>query len=233
MHTTTGNAMYDRRAFMSYFAGVGLSTTLLPGVLWARLQQQEDKITKAMLKDAEALTGLEFTDSEREAIVKGVNQNARNYAQLRTVDLPNSVPPAIQFDPVLPSMTLPTIIKPRRFSKPVVRRPKMIEDIAFWPVLSLAELVRTRAVSPVELTELYLARLKKHGPTLEAVVTLTEDRALGQARAAEAEIRQVAIADCCTAFRGAQKICSPRKTFGPPGARSHSRISCSVKMRPS
>ncbi|HEX6559906.1 MAG TPA: amidase [Longimicrobiales bacterium] len=182
--------MYDRRAFMSYFAGIGLSSTLLPGVLWARLQQQ-DTITKAMIKDAAALTGLEFTDAEQEAMVRGVNQNARAYAQLRTVALANAVPPAIQFDPLLPSMSLPAGQKPKRFSRPAaVKRPANIEQVAFWPVLSLAELIRTKQVSPVELTELYLARLKKHGATLEAVITLTEDRALAQARAAESEIRR-------------------------------------------
>ena len=55
----------DRRAFVNYLTGIGLGTTLLPGALWARLQQQqEDRITKEMIKDAEALAGLEFTDAE-------------------------------------------------------------------------------------------------------------------------------------------------------------------------
>lgn len=183
--------MYDRRAFMTYFTATGLTTTLLPGALWARLQQQpQDTITKEMVKDAEALAGLQFTETEREAIVRGVNNNARAYAQLRTAALANSVLPALQFDPVLPWMTLPAVRKPSRFTKPkAVARPRNIEEIAFWPVLALAELVRTRKVSPVELTELYLARLKKHGATLEAVITLTDDRALKQARLAETDIK--------------------------------------------
>ena len=183
--------MYDRRAFMAYFTGAGLGTTLFPGVLWSRLQQQQDTITKEMIKDAEALAGLQFTDEERDAIVRGVNGNARAYAALRTIDLPNSVPPAVQFDPVLPNMVLPSVRKPSKFSKPHnVKRPKNIEEVSFWPVLQLAELVRSRQVSAVELTELSLARLKKHGPTLEAVITLTEDRAMQQARTADAEIKR-------------------------------------------
>ncbi|HEY0304150.1 MAG TPA: amidase [Longimicrobiales bacterium] len=181
----------DRRAFVNYFTGIGLGTTLLPGALWARLQQQqEDRITKQMIKEAEALAGLEFTDAERDAIVRGVNANARNYAQLRTVELPNSVPPAVQFDPVLPGMKLPSERKTPRFTKvSAVARPANLEQLAFYPVLQLAELIRTRRVSPVELTEMYLQRLKTHGPKLEAVITLTEDRALAQARQADAEIR--------------------------------------------
>ena len=182
--------MHDRRAFMSHFATLGLASSLLPGILWAQIQQQ-DTITKEMVKDAEALAAIELTDAERDAIVHGINQNARAYTQLRTVDLANSVLPAIQFDPVLASMTLPTLRKPHRFSKPAkLTRPANLEHVAFWPVLSLAQLIRARQVSPIELTEMYLARLKKHGPTLEAVITLMEDRALAQARAADAEIRK-------------------------------------------
>ena len=185
------NRTFDRRAFVNYFTGIGLGTTLLPGALWAQLQQQqEDRITKEMIKDAEALAGLEFSDAEREAMVRGVNANARNYAQLRAVDIPNSVPPAVQFDPVLPGVKLPTERRTPRFTKVSgVRRPANLEELAFWPVLHLAELMRTRRISPVELTELYLARLKAHGPKLEAVITLTEERALTQARQADADIR--------------------------------------------
>jgi Asp-tRNA(Asn)/Glu-tRNA(Gln) amidotransferase A subunit family amidase len=181
----------DRRAFVNYFTGIGLGTTLLPGVLWARLQQQqEDRITKQMIKEAEALVGLEFTEPEREAIVRGVNSNARSYAQIRSVELPNSVPPAVQFDPLLPGMTLPTERKTLRFSKVArLRRPTNLEELAFWPLLHLAELVRGRQVSPIELTEMYMDRLKRHGPKLEAVITLAEERAASQARQADAEIR--------------------------------------------
>src|SRR5688500_7754305 len=181
----------DRRAFVNYFAGIGLGTTLLPGALWAHLQQQqEDRITKQMIKEAEALVGLEFTEAEREAMVRGVNNNARSYAQLRTVTVKNSVPPAVQFDPVLPGMKLPTERKTLRFSKVArVQRPANLEEVAFWPVLQLAELVRSRQASPVELTDMYLDRLKRHGPKLEAVITLAEERAKAQARQADTEIR--------------------------------------------
>jgi Asp-tRNA(Asn)/Glu-tRNA(Gln) amidotransferase A subunit family amidase len=181
----------ERRAFMTYFGGLGLSTTLFPGALWAQLQQQQqDRITKEMIRTAESLAGLEFTDEDREAMVRGVNRNARAYEEVRSVDLPNGVAPAVYFDPVLPGMRLPTERRPARYSRVGrVMRPAHIEGAAFWPVRHLAELVRTRQVSPVELTEMYLARLKQHGPTLEAVITITEERALQQARTAETEIR--------------------------------------------
>jgi Asp-tRNA(Asn)/Glu-tRNA(Gln) amidotransferase A subunit family amidase len=55
-------------------------------------------------------------------------------------------------------------------------------------VTTLARLVRARKVTSVELTQMYLARLKKYGPRLECVITLTEDLALTQARKADEEI---------------------------------------------
>ncbi len=69
-----------------------------------------------------------------------------------------------------------------------VRRPANLEEVAFWPVTRLARLVESKQVSSVELTQMYLGRLKKYGPKLECVISLTEDRALEQARRADQEI---------------------------------------------
>lgn len=64
----------------------------------------------------------------------------------------------------------------------------MDTSVIFMPVRELGELLRTRQVSPVELTELSLERLESLGPRYNAVVTITRDRALRQARRAEKEI---------------------------------------------
>ena len=63
-----------------------------------------------------------------------------------------------------------------------------MNELLFKPVRELAELLRTRQVSPVELTAVALERLERHGPTLNAVVTVTRERALAQAARAEREI---------------------------------------------
>ncbi len=178
----------NRRDFLSYFTGAGLSGTLLPGVLWARLQE-EPELTTEILADAERVAGLEFSEEEREEMVRGLNSNLRAYMALREQAIPNSVPPAVQFDPVLPGREPPAgdgLFRPSR--APGLRAPANLEEAAFWPVTALAELVRTRQVSSVELTTLYLDRLKKHGPTLECVVSLTEELAMEQARRADAEL---------------------------------------------
>ena len=62
------------------------------------------------------------------------------------------------------------------------------EEVVFRPLRELAELVRTRQVSPVELAETFLDRLLAIGPRYNAVVTLMPDRARAQARRAEREL---------------------------------------------
>jgi hypothetical protein len=56
-----------RRRFLAYFSSIGLTSTLLPGALWAEMQQQNaQRISPEMLKMAMTLTGLEYSDDERQ-----------------------------------------------------------------------------------------------------------------------------------------------------------------------
>ncbi|UCC82900.1 MAG: amidase [Gemmatimonadota bacterium] len=183
-------AQLSRRRFIAYFSGIGLSSTLLPGALWSMVQDEEEPtVTKEMLADAEAVAGLEFTEEERELMVEGVNRRLRSYEAIRDLELANHVPPALYFEPVPPGHTATRERGVSRRSEVRMDRvPSDIEEVAFWPVTHLAKLIETRRVSSVELTTMYLERLKKYGPKLECVVTLTEELALEQARRADEEI---------------------------------------------
>src|SRR5918998_478439 len=64
------------------------------------------------------------------------------------------------------------------------------DDVLFSSIAELAPQIRARRISPVELTESYLARLETIGKRLGAVATLMRDSALAEARAAEREIRR-------------------------------------------
>jgi len=180
----------NRRTFLAYFSSVGLSTTLLPGVLWSRIQDEDDPvITKEMLQDAESVAGLEFSDEERDLMLEGLNDNLENYESLRTIDIPNQVPPALYFKPVPPGVEVEVPkLQSRRSTVQVDTVPSDLEGVAFWPVTQLAALIESRRVSSVQLTSMYLKRLKTYGPKLECVITLTEDLALEQARRADDEI---------------------------------------------
>ena len=69
-----------------------------------------------------------------------------------------------------------------------VKLPANLDDLAFYSVGELSELIKTRKITSEKLTRFYLERLKKYGPKLECVVTLTEELALRQAKRADAEI---------------------------------------------
>jgi amidase len=58
-------------------------------------------------------------------------------------------------------------------------------ELAFAPALELAELVRSRQVSPVELVRGYLERIDELDPQLNAFVTTRHEEALEEARRAE------------------------------------------------
>ncbi len=182
----------DRRRFLAFFYGTGLAGTLFPGVLWARWQQEpESPITAAMIADAEKVAGLEFTPEEREMMRQGLGRYLRAYAAIRDLHLPNDVPPALAFDPRVPGVVrrLDGAPAPLRLSRwPAPARPESVEELAFMPVARLARLLRRREVSSTELTRLYLERLAHFDPKLKFVVTLTERRALAQARRADQEI---------------------------------------------
>ena len=180
----------ERRRFLAYFSGAGLTSTLFPGVLWARMQEEQAlRVTAEMVRGAQQLSGLEFTPQEREEMVRAVNQNLEWYEGMRKTSLANGDFPALQFNPALPGMRFSEEKKPFKISDPgQVRAPAKLEEAAFWPVTRLSRLVESRQVTSLELTEMYLGRLKRYDPSLECVITLTEDLAMRQARRADSEI---------------------------------------------
>src|SRR5437868_385059 len=182
--------MLDRRNFMKTCSGLGLAGTLFPGVLWAQAQGGT-KITKEMIENAAAIADVAIADEYKEMMLEDLNDRAKGYEEIYKLKISNSVDPAVLFDPMLTGMKFETERKPMRLSKApnaAVSAPKNLEDVAFASVRELAELVRTKKVSSLALTQMYLQRLKKYDPTLKFVVTLTEERALAQAKKADAEI---------------------------------------------
>jgi Asp-tRNA(Asn)/Glu-tRNA(Gln) amidotransferase A subunit family amidase len=69
-----------------------------------------------------------------------------------------------------------------------IRRPANLEDVAFWPVRNLAELIRTKQVTSTELTTMYSTRLKRYNAKLSNVITFCDELAMQQAKQADAEI---------------------------------------------
>jgi Asp-tRNA(Asn)/Glu-tRNA(Gln) amidotransferase A subunit family amidase len=192
MSETAAPSNYDRRAFMAYFSSIGLGSTLLPGVLWGQLQQQPQApdITKEMIASAEEISGLSFSDDERTQMLRNLQQMRGAIQQLHKVPLDMSVFPAIVFDPVPPGKELARKTKAMtmRSKVPVMARPGSLDELAYAPLTQLSDMVRARKVKPSELTEMYLARLKRYDPQLHFVINLTEERARKQAAEMDGEI---------------------------------------------
>ncbi len=179
-----------RRRFMTHFASVGLGSTLVPGIVWARMQDQAaERVTAEMVRGALALSGIEATDEEVQGLVNGANQNLTRFEEVRALDIPNDVSPPFHFSSIVPGVEVDKTPRPFRLSPaPSVSRPANLEELAFLPVRHLAELIRTRRVSSVELTTMYLERLHRYNPVLNNVVTFLDDLGMAQARQADTEI---------------------------------------------
>jgi Asp-tRNA(Asn)/Glu-tRNA(Gln) amidotransferase A subunit family amidase len=194
------SAKINRRSFVKLLPAAGLTGAAITnldathGGAIANAQQAQQqtpqRVTKETLRAAEQLIGIELTDAQEAMALSGVNRNLANYEALRKIDVPLDTEPAITFHPAPPGKKFNAAKTKIKASKVEPPKFKSVEELAFCSVTQLAELVRTKQVSPVELTKMYLARLKKYGPALLCVVTLTEDLALKQAEEAEREIRR-------------------------------------------
>ena len=176
--------MKKNRIFVMLAAGVGCF--LLGAVVG---EQALSPVTREAVSGAEKLIGLTFTDAKRDSMLDALKDQLSSYEHLRKVNLANNVPPALIFNPIPAGMKFSTVRKKFVATPPrKVVVPANLEDLAFWSVGDLAELLRTRKLTSEELTRMYLGRLKRYGPKLECVVTLTESLAVRQARRADAEI---------------------------------------------
>ena len=195
---TPTSARWPRRQILKVLSAGG--SAVFARALVA-LAEEKPQINDEIIQQAEWISGLKFTEAKRKLMVDGVNRTLADYAKVRGVTLDNGVSPALLFDPAIKSghdeptprqgsvaahksaTTENAVLRDR-----AARRPKSPEDLAFLSVRQLAPLVRSRQVSSVELTRLYLDRLRRFDPVLLCVVTYTEELALKQAEKADREI---------------------------------------------
>jgi Asp-tRNA(Asn)/Glu-tRNA(Gln) amidotransferase A subunit family amidase len=193
-----------RRRLLAISTAAGLGSTLFPGALLSLASQpsaaQSPKpndpdalapITPEMIEQALAISGLVFTEDQRKLMVEGLNDTREDIETIRNLNLPNSVAPALVFDPVPGGTVLDTARKPARLGPaPSIASVSVSNEdqVAFASIRQLSELLRTRKLTSLDLTKLYLARLRRYDPRLHFVITYTEDRALKQAAAADAEL---------------------------------------------
>lgn len=80
-------------------------------------------------------------------------------------------------------------MSPSPSSAPSGKRGDTVTELHFQTIEELGRLLRAGETTPTELTKIYLERLDTIGRRLNAVVTITEERALREAAQAEAELQ--------------------------------------------
>lgn len=151
----------------------------------------QEKITKEQLPDLEKIIGINFTDTERDSMLENLNEQLGNYKNIRSIKLSNSIPPAIQFNPIPVGFKFNLKQRPVKFGHyNYAKIPANKDDLAYYSIGELAHLIKTRKITSIELTKYFLDRLKNYGPKLRSVITLTEERALAEAKKADEEINK-------------------------------------------
>lgn len=177
----------SRRQALQILAGLGIGSAVFQRSLAAQVEGA-GKVTPEMIAQAEWIAGLELTEDERKAAAAAIERDQASLAALRKAPVGYDVPPALYFyaEPPQAGGERRGEVRPSESAAP--ERPAADDDLAFLPVSELAALLRTRKVSSVELTKLYLARLHKYDEMLKCVVTFTDELALAQAERADREI---------------------------------------------
>jgi len=141
---------------------------------------------------AAEVLGAHFTEAELALMLPDVLERLKEFERLRAVPLANDVAPALVFVPVRD--TPPTKAGPpsAAFQPPTVRpeRPADLESLAYLTIAELRPYLDGQVVSCLELTQMFLARLKRLDEKLACVVTLTEARALTLARERDEDLAQ-------------------------------------------
>ncbi|AFE08038.1 glutamyl-tRNA(Gln) amidotransferase subunit A-like protein [Corallococcus coralloides DSM 2259] len=152
------------------------------------------EVSPTTFAEAEKLMQVQLTPAERTQAAGNWRVSLAPLHERRTgprkLALEPTLSPASQWNPSLPGLK-PTAPSKERFVRSrdaKVPLPAKEDDIAFAPLTQLSRWVQSRAITSERLTQLYLARLKRHDPTLQCVITLTEELALQQARQADKDI---------------------------------------------
>ena len=150
---------------------------------------EEEKITILLVKQAQKIMGLDFTDIEADSMLTDLEGQRKSMLAIRKLNIPNSVSPALNFNPLPVAYQFPDKVNYFKASTEAnLKLPASKDELAFFTVRQLAELIRTKQISSVELTRFFIERIKKYDSKLQFAITITEERALRNAKKADAEI---------------------------------------------
>jgi Asp-tRNA(Asn)/Glu-tRNA(Gln) amidotransferase A subunit family amidase len=165
-----------------------LLSFVLGAFMWPKIAASP--ITVDVVLQAQKIIGLTFTPAQGDSMLNTLESRIKQYQDLRNLKMPNSVVPALNFNPVPVGFVAQDKVNGFKLSKiEAVKMPADKNELAFYTVRQLAELLRTKQVTSVELTKFFLDRLKRYDPKLLFVISYTEERAMQHATQADAEIK--------------------------------------------
>lgn len=164
----------------------------LSGLPLAAQTQGQPASAAGQLADMEAMeriAGLAFREADRKAAQSQVRELQNAYKAMREAGIGYDLAPCTPF---VPQGRVPKPSKAKRFrlDGPMPELPAKEEMLPFLPVLDLAKFLRAKKLTSEKLTRVCLARLAKHGPELQCLITLLEREALEEAKKADEEIRR-------------------------------------------
>lgn len=141
--------------------------------------------------EIESLYDLNFTRAERDSLLSGLQDYQKAFQALHKVSISNTVPMSLVFNPLPTGLQYTPQQKQNDWGLPKdVVLPADRNQLAFYPVYKLAVLLRARKVTSLELTKIYLSRIKKYADTLQCAISILESNALQQAQRADDEIKR-------------------------------------------
>jgi Asp-tRNA(Asn)/Glu-tRNA(Gln) amidotransferase A subunit family amidase len=150
---------------------------------------QADAITPEDLASLEKIIGRRFTQKQREMMTENATAKREVILNLRGRKIDPNIEPAIHFDPRIPGVSYPSGPSISLFAfDPVPEYDGNVESLAFATVVKLSRLIHAQKITSTQLTTMYLDRLKRIGPRLNCVITVTEELALAQAKRADEEL---------------------------------------------
>jgi Asp-tRNA(Asn)/Glu-tRNA(Gln) amidotransferase A subunit family amidase len=201
----------NRRGFLNACAKAGIASPLFPGILFTLAVQAQEPaatdqskppvITPEMIDQAGIIAGVgPFTTEQKQMMIDGLVDQNGSIKAIRKLEMPNSVQPAYAFHP-LPAAKESTPNPQCAEAKAdlwagidsggiysIPDAPARTEDLALATIQEIGNLLQNRKVTSLALTQMYLSRLKRYDSKLHFVITLTEERAINQAKQADAEI---------------------------------------------
>ncbi len=106
-----GDFVVNRRNFLAVCSSLGISSTLFPGALLA-LADEKPPVTKDMIDAAARIAGISIADDYKQAMLDSLTRQSEGFDAIYKLHIPNSVAPAIVFDPVPPGFKISTAKDP-------------------------------------------------------------------------------------------------------------------------